>query len=230
MKVAVIGLGRFGRSLALSLAERDVEVIAVDKDKEIIEAIKDKVSLAVILNSEDEEALKSQRIDKVDVAVVCMGEKDFRSNILTTVLLKKIGVKTVISRAFEYIDKEILLNIGADKIVSPVIEMGQKLARTLALPSIIDHINLDDDENFGMIQIQAPKRFWGKKIGDLQIASKYGVNVVLVSHRIEQTDKNGNKTFKEENNYVPRADDQINEGDIIWIVGRTEDVYNVAEL
>lgn len=230
MKVAVIGLGRFGRSLALALSERDVEVIAVDKDKEIIESIKDKVTFAVILNSEDEEALKSQRIDKVDVAVVCMGENDFRSSVLTTVLLKKIGVKTVISRAFEYIDKEILKNIGADKVVFPVVEMGQKLARTLTSPSIIDHINLDDDENFSMIQIEAPRRFWGEKIGDLQIASKYKVNVVLVKHRIEQTDRNGNIMLKEINNYVPRADDLISEGDLIWIIGRTGDVHNVAKL
>jgi len=230
MKAAVIGLGRFGKSLALSLAERGVEVIAVDKDKNRVEDIKDKVALAVILNSEDEESLRSQGIDKVDVAIVSMGESDFRSSILTTVLLKRIGVKTVISRAFEYVDREILKSIGADKVVFPEVEMGQKLARSLVAPGIIDCINLDEHEDFSILELQAPKRFCGKTIGELQIATKYGVNIVLIKHKIGSTDKNGNNKLKEKVNYVPRAEDIISEGDILWIVGRTEDVQNLTKI
>jgi trk system potassium uptake protein TrkA len=229
MKAAVIGLGRFGRSLALTLAEKGVEVIAVDKSRERAEAIKDKVALAVILNSEDEDVLRAQGIDKVDVAVVSMGEEDFRSIVLTTVLLKKIGVKKVISRALEHIDREILRNIGADKVVFPEVEMGQKLARTLASPTILDCINLDDQEDFSIAQVESPKRFWGKTIGELQIANKYGVNIVLVKHKVKQTGKNGNNLVKEEVNYVPRAEDVINEGDVLWIVGKTEDTQNLVK-
>jgi len=230
MKAAVIGLGRFGRSLALNLAERGVEVIAIDKSKERIDAVKDKVALSVVMNSEDENSIRSQGVDKVDVAIVSVGENDFRSVVLTTVLLKKMGVKKVISRAFEYVDREILRNIGADKVVFPEVEMGQKLARSLASPSIIDCINLDDHEDFSIVQVEAPKRFWGKKIGDLQIAAKYGVNIVVVKHHIHQTGKNGSLTIKEETNYVPRAEDMINEGDILWVVGRTDDVQNLSKI
>lgn len=227
MKVAVIGIGRFGQSLALSLAERGVEVIAIDKNRERIETVKDKVTLSVILDSEDEEVLKAQGIDKVDIAVVSMGENDFRSNILTTVLLKKLGVKTIISRAFEHVDQEILKSVGADRVVFPEVEMGQRLARRLAAPSIIDFIPLDDNEDFSIAQIESPKRFWGKRIGELRIAAKYRVNVVLVKRKVPQP--NG-VTIKEEFNYVPRADDIINEGDTLWIVGRTEDVENLSRL
>lgn len=230
MKIAVIGLGRFGRSLVENLVERGAEVIAIDKNRERVEAVKDKATLAVILDSEDEKVLKAQGIDKVDVAVVSMGENDFRSNVLTTVLLKKMGVKTVISRAFEYIDKEILENIGADKVVFAEVELGQKLARTITAPNLLECIPMDDNDNYSLAQIQAPKKFLGKKIGELQIASKYHVNVVLIKRNSEYLDKNGNIRTREIFNYVPGADDIINEGDILWIAGRTEDIENISKL
>ena len=230
MRVAVIGLGRFGRSLAINLAERGAEVIAVDKDREAIDAVKDKVALAVMLDSEDEDALRAQGIDKVDVAVVSIGEDNFRSNELTTIRLKKMGVEVVISRAFEDIDGEILGSIGADRVVFPEVESGVRLARSLTASSVIDHIPLDDNETFSMVQIEAPKRFWGKKIGDIKIATRYGVNIVVIKRQVEQTDKKGETVTKEEINPVPRADDVINEGDILWIVGRTQDVDSVSHL
>jgi len=230
MRVAVIGLGRFGQSLALSLAERGAEVIAIDKDRQAIDAVKDKVALAVILDSEDEEALKAQGVDKVDVAVVSVGERDFRSNALTTILLKKMGVKTVISRALEDIEREILENIGADKVVFPEVESGLRLARALTASSVIDHIPLDENEAYSMAQIEAPKRFWGKTLDDLKTPARYGVNIILIKHQIGQTDGKGSTTVKEEINPVPRADDVVNEGDTLWIVGRTEDVEDVSHL
>ena len=93
MKIAVIGLGRFGRSLALSLAERGAEVIAIDKDREAVDAVKDKVALAVILDSEDEDALKAQGVDKVDVAVVSIGGGDIAKGLADEVSIaqKAIG-------------------------------------------------------------------------------------------------------------------------------------------
>ena len=230
MKIAVIGLGRFGRSLALSLAERGAEVIAIDKAREAVEAVKDKVALAVILDGENEESLKAQGVDKVDIAVVSIGEDNLRSIELTTLRLKKIGVKTVISRAFESIDREILGSIGADKVVFPEDESGVRLARSLTASNVLDHISLDDSDTYSMAQIEAPKRFWGKKIGDLKIAARYNVNIVLAKHLVTEIDKKGVATTKKEVNPVPRADDVINEGDILWIVGRTEDVEYLSQL
>ncbi|MGQ9609116.1 MAG: potassium channel family protein [bacterium] len=230
MKVAVIGLGRFGQSLVENLVDRGVEVIAIDKNRERVDAVKDKATLAVILDSEDEKVLKAQGIDKVDVAVVSMGENDFRSNVLTTVLLKKIGVKTVISRAFEHIDKEILENIGADKVVFAEVELGQKLARSIATPNLLECIPMDENENYSIAQIQAPKKFLGKKIGDLQVASKYHVNIILIRHNIEYMDKNGKVKTRETFNYVPSADTVIDEDDILWVAGKTDDIENISKL
>ena len=230
MKVAVIGLGRFGQSLAVSLAERGAEVIAIDKNRERINSVTNKVALAVVLDSEDRDALKAQGIDKVDVAVVSIGEDSFRSIVLTTINLKKMGVPTVISRAFEDIDREILENIGADKIVFPEDESGERLARGLTAPSIVDYISLDDSGTYNMIQVEVPEQFWDQKIGDLRIAAKYNVNIVLVKHVTELTDKKGHTVIMEDINPVPRADTVLKEGDIIWVVGRTEDVENLGRL
>jgi len=231
MKIAVIGLGRFGQSLALNLAERGAEVIAIDKDREAVDVVKDKVALAVILDSEDADALKEQGVDKVDAAVVSIGENNFRSIVLTTIILKKMGVANVISRAFEDIDREILTNIGADSVVFPEVESGVRLARSLTATSVLDHIHLDENADFSMAQIEAPKRFWGRRLEDLKIPARYHVNIVLMKHITEQTDKKtGAKSTKEEINPVPQRDDVINEGDVLWLVGRTEDIDNMSHL
>lgn len=230
MKVAVIGLGRFGQSLAINLALRGAEVIAIDKDRERVNSIRDKVSLALVLNSEDREALKAQYIDKVDVAVVSIGEESFRSIVLTTIILKKMGVKKIISRAFQDIDREILEAIGADKVVFPEDESGERLARNITAPSIIDHIPLDNDETYSIIQIKAPQIFWGKKIGDLKVAAKYNVNIVLIKYITELIDKKGQKIIHEMVNPVPRADTVISESDLLWIVGNRQDVENLSKM
>jgi len=122
-KFAVIGLGKFGGTVAQRLAERGAEVIAVDKDEKLVDTFAEVATLAVKLDSTDEEALKTQGIDKVDVAIVSIG--DFEASILTTALLKRLGVPTVITRATQsvsQIQERILNLVGADKVVLPEME------------------------------------------------------------------------------------------------------------
>jgi len=124
-KFAVIGLGRFGGTVAQSLAERGAEVIAVDKDGKLVDKFAEIVDLAVRLDSTDEEALKSQGINQVDVAIVSIG--DFEASVLTTALLKRLGVPMVITRASQTasdIQDRILSLVGADRVVLPEMEMG----------------------------------------------------------------------------------------------------------
>src|SRR6056297_2976590 len=124
-RYAVIGLGRFGFRLAELLTQAGAEVIAIDRRRDLVDAIRDRVGLAVALDSTDEEALRTQGIDKVDVAVVGIGT-DFEANVLSVVTLKQLGLQRVIARATTPIRAKILSRVGADDIVNPENESAER--------------------------------------------------------------------------------------------------------
>ena len=140
-RFVVIGLGRYGSRLAVNLARAGAEVIAIDRNREVVEEMRDRVTLAVAMDSTDEQALRLQGVDKVGVAVVAIGH-DFEANALTTVLLKHIGVKRVISRAGNPMQVRILSRIGADSVVNPEDETADRWSHKLLAPYLIDHIEL----------------------------------------------------------------------------------------
>ncbi len=134
MKVCVIGVGRFGYHLAVTLADNGIEVLAVDSNEAIVASIRDKVSQAVCMRVSDEESLRSIGAEDMDIIVVAMGE-NFAQSILVTALLKhRLNVKNVITRSISEIHREILQLIGADQIVLPEREAGRRLADSLSLP------------------------------------------------------------------------------------------------
>ena len=135
MKVAVIGLGQFGRALVRELHESRIEVIAVDSNLELVEDVKDHASLAVCLDAKDEKELLAQGVHKVDTAVVGIGD-DFEADLLVTVLLKRHGVPQVIARAAGDLHELILKNVGADAVFWPEREAATSLSRRLAMPSV----------------------------------------------------------------------------------------------
>lgn len=221
-RFAVIGLGRFGSTVAEALSQRGAEVIAIDKDPAIVEKFKETVTLAVKLDSTDEEALQSQGVDKVDVAVVSIGE--FESSILTTALLKKIGVPKVITRASHTvsdIQEKILSLAGADRIMLPEVEMGKKLAQNLIVSNILDYFPVTD--KYSAAEVQAPKKLWGKKIGDLKIRQKYRVNILEIHRSSPGEDK------VEKMNYLPQATDVIEKGDVLMVIGEEEDIEKLSK-
>ena len=139
-RFVVIGLGRFGRRLARELTEAGHEIIAIDTREALVERVRDEVALAVCLDATEPEALKSQGVDKVDAAVVAIGE-DFEANALATATLKSLGVGRVISRASSDIQRRILDRIGADQVIFPEEEMAVRLAYKKALIlEIIDNL------------------------------------------------------------------------------------------
>jgi len=220
-KFAVIGLGRFGSTVAQALSQRGAEVIAIDKDPAIVEKFKDIVTLAVRLDSTDEEALRSQGVDKVDVAIVSIGE--FEPSILTTALLKKMGVSKVITRAshaISEIQEKILTLVGADRIILPEVEMGKKLAQSLIISNILDYLPITD--RYSAAEVHAPSKLWGKKIGDLKVRQRYRVNIL----EIRKFSPKGNKIEKV--NYLPQATDRIEKGNVLVVVGEEEDIERFA--
>ena len=136
-KFAVLGLGRFGKSVAQTLIDNEAEVIAIDSDMKHIEEIKDIVTIAVKLDSTNKDALLQHSVDKVDVAVVSIGE-NIENNILTTALLKEMGVKEIIARAMDPLHAKILSLVGATRVVLPEEDMGKRLGNALLAPNLIE--------------------------------------------------------------------------------------------
>lgn len=218
----MIGLGRFGMRLASLLTESGAEVIAVDNSRELVEQIRDKVTLAVCLDSTDDQALTSQGIDKVDVAIVGIG-KSFEDNALTTVILKQLGVGRVISRATTSMRGRILKRIGADDIVNPERESAERWRNRLLAPSIMERISLA--EGHSLTQVPAPESFFGKTLRQLDIRKKYEINVVAIRRTVETTDGEGIKRTSQFVISVPLPDTAIQEGDILLLIG-SDDAMN----
>jgi trk system potassium uptake protein TrkA len=226
-KFAVIGLGRFGSQLAISLAERNAEVIAIDKDMQAVEQVKDIVTYAVRLDSTDKEALLAQGIGEVDTAIVAIGD-NFEANLLTAALLKNIGVKTVIARAESEIQKQILELIGVDRIVLPEAESGIRLAQNLTSRAIWDYVPLSGDRVIA--ELRAPQRFWNKTIRESEIRRKYGINIIAIKKRTPKLSGTGGPTVIEESIIEsPEADYMIEENDILIVVGSNDDIENASK-
>jgi len=219
-KFAVIGLGRFGQKLATALTISQAEVIAIDQNREIIEQIRDQVSHAVRLDSTDEEALKSQGIDKVDVAIVGIGQgsKGFESAVLTIVNLKALGVPQIFARAETLIQGQVLSKVGATEVIYPEIESAQRWAYKLIAPQITDR--LDFAPGYSIASVIASASFHEKTVLDLQLRQKYRVNLIS----IKRGEKAKDKKSKSEIISVPLPDTIIYEGDVLMVAGTDTDL------
>jgi trk system potassium uptake protein TrkA len=224
-RIAVIGLGRFGMRLATLLAEAGSEVIAIDNRRPVVETARDIVARAVCLDCTDEEALRSQGIDQVQIAVVGIGSM-FESAVLTTVLLKQLGVPRVISRATSSIRAKILSRVGADDIANPESESAERWRNRLMAPSIMERIELAED--FSLIQIAAPKEFVGKSLGELDVRKNYHVQVVAIRRTVEDVDADGVKRTRQFVISVPMAETIIKPGDVLLLIGSDESLRQFA--
>lgn len=223
IKVAVIGLGRFGIELAKRLGASGVEVIAIDHSDKLVNEVKDDVAVAVRLNATDELALKSQEVDKVDACVISIGE-NFEAALLVTVIVKKMGIPKIICRAQSEFHAEIFTQIGATEVIQPEVQAGAHLARLLANPHLEDYLQVGD--GYTMIELLTPSEFAGKNLTELSLRSKYSVNVVAVRKRnSEEIEKKTGKAYITD--CVPHPDYQIQESDILLIIGTDQ---NLARL
>ena len=216
-RVAVIGLGRFGMTLARHLAENGAEVIAIDTDARLVEQVKDAVAAAVRLDSTDEIALAGQEVDKCDAAVVAIGE-NFEAALLTTVLVKRMGVPRIICRAQTAVHAEIYKQIGADEVIQPEMQAGANLARSLASPAIEEVVPLA--EGFTLIELHAPRAWHGQTLVALKLRTKYQVNLVGIMRKrlVEQGGTNVEKSVVS----VPGPEEVIRPDDLLVLVGSNE--------
>ncbi len=226
-RFAVIGLGRFGQKLAIAVAMSGAEVIAIDRDRETVEMIAGQVSHAVRLDSTDEEALRAQGVDKVDVAVVGIGQgtgQGFESAVLTVVNLRQMGVPLIYARAESLTAGQVFSKVGATEVIYPEIESAQRWAYKLIAPQIGEKI--DFAPGYSLARIKAPPSFDGKTVMDLQLRQKYNVNLVLVKRgphsRAKESEKAGIIN-------VPMPSTVIYEDDILMVAGSDPDLVKLPQ-
>jgi trk system potassium uptake protein TrkA len=216
---AVIGLGRFGMRLATLLSDSGAEVIAIDRHVGLVEQARDLVTRAVALDATDEQALRAQGIDKVDCAIVGIGTA-FEAAVLTTVLLKQIGVPRVVARATSTVRAKILAKVGAGDIVNPEREAAERWLSRLMAPAIMERIELAED--FNLHQVPAPSSFHGKTLGEINVRKNYQVQVVAIRRTVEDVDADGMKRTRQFVISVPMAESKIKEGDVLLVIGSDE--------
>ncbi|MBR5805552.1 MAG: TrkA family potassium uptake protein [Oscillospiraceae bacterium] len=175
--ILLIGLGRFGRHIAIKLNELGHEVMAVDHNEERVNAILPYVTNALIGDSTNEEFLRSIGVDNFDVCIVAIGD-NFQSSLETTSLLKELGGKLVVSRATRDVHEKFLLRNGADKVVYPEKQLGVWTAITYSSEKVFDYIDLG--ENHVIMEVSVPDNWVGKTIFDIDVRKKYQINILAI--------------------------------------------------
>ena len=175
--VLLIGLGRFGRHMALKLNELNHQVMAIDKKEELVNAVLPFVTNAQIGDTTNEDFLKSLGVNNYDICIVAIGN-DFQGSLETTSLLKELGAKLVISRAARDIQAKFLLRNGADQVIYPEKQVADWAAIRYSADHILDFIEID--ENYAIFEVTTPENWIGKSIGQIDIRKKFGINIMAL--------------------------------------------------
>lgn len=211
---AIIGLGRFGISVAVSLYQQGYDVLAIDNDEERTQKFSDEVTHVVQADATDENALKALGIRNFDAVVVAIGE-DIQANVMATLLLKELGVPYVVAKAKNALHGRMLEKVGADKVVYPERDMGVRIAHNIISRNVLDYIELSP--NLSIVEVNAPQELIGKTLQQANLRPRFGVNVVAI--------KRG-----EDLNISPMADDAIERDDVLVVIGETEGIQGLEEM
>jgi trk system potassium uptake protein len=205
---AVIGLGRFGGSICRALSEQGMEVMAIDNNEERVNQFAMIVSHAVVGDTTDESVLKSLGIRNFDHVIVAIGD-DIQSSILTTLILKELGVKNITVKAQNDYHEKVLLKIGADHVVHPERDMGKRIAHNIISNNVLDYLELSDQHS--IVEIVASDNLDGHSLIDLDIRAKYGINIVAIKRQDDIL-------------VSPQASEVIRKGDILIVIGADLDI------
>lgn len=211
---AVIGLGRFGLSIANKLYESGRDVLGVDVNEERADEAQSYVTHSVIADSTDPEALKSIGIRNFDTVIVAIGN-DIQASILSVLLLKEIGVKKVIAKALNKLHGEVLKKVGADWVVFPERDMGIRVAHQLISPKVLNFIELSKD--YSVEEVKIPEKMKDKSLRELDLRAKYNLSVIAIRHHDD--------IF-----ISPSPDKIIDHGDVLVVIGENRDLERFANL
>ena len=212
---AVIGLGRFGRAVAERLVRSRQAVLVVDQDPRKVEQLAPLVDAAICANATDAAQLEELRLARFATVVVAIGAESVESSILTTALLRQLGVPRIVARAVNDLHGRVLHAIGANEVVNPEAEMGERLAARLSHPNVLDQLAFDD--NTTLAEMDVPASFHGKGLVELDVRKRHRVSVVAV--------RRGGAVLSS-----PRTGDVFQPGDSMLVIGSPDAVRKLGSV
>ena len=201
----VIGLGKFGAQAAKRLCELDCEVLAMDRNPELVQPVSNLVTQAVVADARDKDVLRALGVKDFECAIVAIGD-GLADSVLATMNLKELGVPYIVCKASDETHSQVLIKLGADRVVIPEQEQADRLAKSLSTPNVLEYIELSDE--CGIIEIPAPRNWIGKSLRELNVRAKLGINIIAIKH--------GSKI-----NVSPSPDYKIVEEDVMVVLGET---------
>ena len=210
----VIGLGKFGSEAARRLCQLNCEVLAIDRNPELVQPISSQLTQAVVGDARDKEVLRALGAKDFECAIVAIGD-NLADSVLATMNLKELGLPYIVCKASDETHRQVLIKLGADKVVIPEQEQANRLAKNLSSPNVLDYIELSNE--YGIIEIPAPGSWQGKSLKELNVRAKLGVNIIAV--------KDEGKI-----NVSPAADYRIKENDVMVVLGETAALDAVERL
>lgn len=210
----VIGLGLFGSSAARQLCALGAEVLAIDTNSELVQQVSGDVTSAVVADARDAEVLRALGAHTCDCAIVAIGD-DLAGSVLSTMNLKELGIGRIVCKAHDETHRRVLEKLGADKVVIPEKEVADKLARSLTSHNVLDFIELSND--YGIVEIPAPKAWVGKNLKELNVRAKLGVNIIAIERR-------------DKISVSPRAEFELAKDDILVVLGDYDSLALMQEI
>ena len=209
----MIGLGRFGASLALKLVELGHSVLGIDREQALVQALSDELTHTAALDATDEDALKAIGIAEFDTVIVAIGD-DFECNLMITVLLQEVGVKRLICKASTERQKSILKRVGANQVILPEHEAGVQLAYNLVSPFVLNRLELEPGTSVS--EVRVPEAMVGRALGEMRLREQYGLSVLLIK---------GQQLVP-----APSSDVRLAAGDVLVVIGPDDAIAHLSEL
>lgn len=210
----IIGLGRFGSEAARVLTQQGCEVLAIDSNSELVQQLGDDVTHAVVGDARDKEVLRALDAKSFDCGIVAIGDS-LADSVLATMNLKELGVPYIVCKAHDETHRQVLMKLGADRVVIPEKENAIRLAKSLGSVNVLDYIELSED--YGIIEIPSPAHWQEKSLVELNVRAKLGLNIIAIKRAGEIT-------------VSPGADFRIAKDDVIVVLGGSAALKAVQKL
>ena len=212
-EIIIIGLGRFGMSLAKALSKYDCEVMAIDKSSALVDEVAPYVTHSAVVNAIDKDALIELGIKNFDTAVVGIGD-DLESSIMISLILKELEIPNIIAKSRDHMHTRLLTMIGVNKVIQPEKDVATRLAENLMNKHLVERLEFSKD--YSIVEIKAHKSWIGKELSELALRAKYGINVICI-----KKETSGETIF-------PRADYKMEEIDNLMIIAPNKELDRMA--